>query len=209
MSSLHFIFVDFENVREIDLDLIRHKPVKIYLALGKHHSSLPSDLVTKLLQFPDQVQIIKTSCSGKNALDFVLAYHIGVQSTHSPDSHFHILSRDQGFDALVDHLRSHQISVTRYEAFDRIPVFEKTPITVSTLSSPITFSHDSLTRIQDMTERFSHNLSRPKRKETLLAHIHIRFGKKLSEKELLEVFDGLIAHKVIDIAPDNTVEYHC
>jgi hypothetical protein len=37
----NYIFVDFENVQDYDLDRIAHKPIKVTLVLGRRHKSLP------------------------------------------------------------------------------------------------------------------------------------------------------------------------
>ena len=65
---------------KIDLDLIADKPVVVILVLGERNKNLPVDLVRKLLQYSTQVRLVETGHAGKNALDFVLAYHIGVQA---------------------------------------------------------------------------------------------------------------------------------
>lgn len=221
MTENHLIFVDFENVHEVDLTLIEKKPVHLFLVLGKRHTSLPIELVKKLLLYSAQVQLIETGYSGKNALDFVLSYHIGVQSVTHPKGIFHILSRDKGFDALVHHLEMNKINVTRHEAFIRIPILggvlpqtikpikTSKPIKATKTATRVTSNDTTEDRVKDMTERFSHNLSRPTRKKTLLTHIHVRFGKKLSEPEIEKVVEGLIANKVIEISPQGAVLYLC
>ena len=42
---VNYIFVDFENVHETDLDRIAQKPVKVTLVLGEQHKKLPVSLV--------------------------------------------------------------------------------------------------------------------------------------------------------------------
>ncbi len=221
MSFTHVIFVDFENIREIDLKLIQGKPVKVFIFVGKRHSTLPEDLLRSLTGSFPQVELIEAQCSGKNALDFILAYQIGVESANDPQAIFHILSRDRGFDALVLHLEAQQVSLTRHESFKKIPIFDGTDSIVPQKEESVQKSNPAplkdfteiplraIERIEDMTKRFSRNLSRPRRKDTLFSHIHIRFGKKLSEIELQEIVDGLIYRRVIEIDSNGTVLYHC
>lgn len=68
----NYIFVDYENVRDIDLGLIEGRPVKVVIATGKQQTSLPKELVKQLLRFHDQVRLVENEYVGKNALDFVL-----------------------------------------------------------------------------------------------------------------------------------------
>jgi hypothetical protein len=57
-------------------------------------------LVKLIQKFSEQVRLVETGLNGKNALDVVLAYEIGVETETDPNGYFHILSRDKGFDAL-------------------------------------------------------------------------------------------------------------
>jgi len=102
---VNYIFVDFENVHETDLDRIAQKPVKVILILGEHHKRLPVALVRKLLQYAAQVQLVETGRSGKNASDLVLANYIGEVKKVDPHGYIHILSKDKDFDALIDHYK--------------------------------------------------------------------------------------------------------
>jgi hypothetical protein len=59
-----------------------------------------------------------------------------------------------------------------------------------------------------MARRFETNkTNRPKRKKTLLSHIHTHFGKRLSESELQGILDSLIAGNVVEITPAGKVVY--
>src|SRR3954471_8598028 len=122
MNRTHYIFVDFENIHEIQLELIAQRPAVVILVLGERHKKLPVDLVKKFLTYPTQVRLVEAGRSGRNALDFVLAYLIGVQAMTDPTGHFHILSRDKGFDALIEHLKKNDLMADRHEAFAKIPV---------------------------------------------------------------------------------------
>src|SRR6266516_2664312 len=122
MSRTNYIFVDFENVQETDLDRIANKPVKVRLILGARHKSLPVKLVKLIQKYSDQVRLVETELNGKNSLDFVLAYEIGVESEKEPTGYFHILSRDKGFDALIRHLKNKDVLAARHAAFSEIPV---------------------------------------------------------------------------------------
>jgi hypothetical protein len=84
MHRTHYIFIDFENVQETDLDRIANKAVKVTLVLGERHKSLPLHLVKLIQKYPTQVQLVETVLNGKNALDFVLACEMGVASERTP-----------------------------------------------------------------------------------------------------------------------------
>ena len=135
MNRINYIFVDFENVQETDLDRIANKPVKVRLVLGERHKSLPVKIVKLIQKFAEQVRLVETGLNGINALDFVLACEIGGESQLDPSGYFHILSRDKGFDALIKHLKSKEIFAARHTAFSEIPVLMNANERVKMLTS--------------------------------------------------------------------------
>jgi hypothetical protein len=220
MNRTNYIFVDFENIHEVDLDLVADKSIVVILVLGERHKRLPVELVKKLLKYPAQVRLVETGRTGRNALDFVLAYLLGVQSVTDPEGSFHILSKDKGFDALIQHLKKNDILADRHESFARIPaLLDRSLPAVATKArmgsgrrpeggrKPVTLpSLDGWVKV--MARRFETNkTNRPKRKKTLLSHIHTHFGKRLSESELQGILDSLIAGNVIEITPAGKVVY--
>lgn len=99
MGRMNYIFVDFENVQEPDWERIASKPVRVVLVLGLQQTKLPVSLVRSLLKVGSQVQLVEAGRSGKNALDMVLAHHVGANRVADPGGYFHIVSKDKGFDA--------------------------------------------------------------------------------------------------------------
>ena len=120
MSRTNFIFVDYENVLELDLDRIGGKAVKVALVLGKRQKSLPLALVKVIQKYADQVRLIETELDGKNALDFVLACEVGAEAERNPEGFFHVLSKDKGFDALIKHLQKGKFHAARHSTLAEI-----------------------------------------------------------------------------------------
>jgi hypothetical protein len=114
MSPMNHVFVDFENVNQVDLALIGAKSVSFTLMVGAKQTKLDSDLVEKLMAHSSSVQLVKLKSSGKNALDFALAYYLGRAALADPTAYFHIVSKDGGFDPLIEHLRDRHIHVYRH-----------------------------------------------------------------------------------------------
>src|SRR6266436_4928242 len=111
---VNHVFVDFENVHEVDLAIIGSKAVSFTLLVGSRQTKLDVSIVEKLLQHATSVQLVRLTSGGKNALDFVLAYHVGRAAAADPAGCFHIVSRDTGFNPLVEHLRSKHIRAHRH-----------------------------------------------------------------------------------------------
>ena len=196
MNRTTYIFVDFENIHEVDLDLIADKPVVVILVLGERNKNLPVDLVRKVLHFSAQVRLVETGHSGRNALDFVLAYHIGKQAVADANGRFSILSRDKGFDALILHLKDNGILAARHEEFGKIPALQKETPSLEE-------------RVKVITAHFAeHKTNRPKKEKTLRSHVHAHFAKKLSDAELNATIKALTAKKVIEITATGAVTYN-
>src|SRR4051812_15924519 len=111
---MNHIFVDYENVHEVDHSLIGKQSVHLTLLLGSTQTKLDTALVERLMKHPDSVDLVRLNSSGKNALDFALAYYLGKAANVDPTARFHIISRDKGFDPLIEHLLSRQIHVSRH-----------------------------------------------------------------------------------------------
>lgn len=191
MSRTNYIFVDFENVRETDLDRIANKPVKVVFVLGDRHKSLPVELVKKLLKYAGQVELIETGRSGKNALDLVLAEHMGEVRKADPQGYFHIVSQDKGFDALIGHLKSNGSLARRQAGFSQIPVLM-----------------NAAERVGLVAEQLKVNVkNRPKKRKTLESQIQVVFGKSLTPAEVEETIQGLIRDKIIVLSDQGEVSY--
>ncbi|MEN3940378.1 PIN domain-containing protein [Prosthecobacter sp. SYSU 5D2] len=116
-APIHHVFIDFENVREIDLSLIGCPNFQFVLLLGAQQTKLNVDVVVKLLEHAGSVQMIRLTAMGKNALDFALVYYAGRAVAAAPKDHFHIISKDTGYDPLLLHLRSTHVRIRRHEDF--------------------------------------------------------------------------------------------
>ena len=114
---VNHVFVDYENVHTIDLTVIGSKAVSFTLLLGARQTKLDAALVEKLLQHAATIQLVRLTSSGKNALDFALAYYVGRAVAADPSGYFHIISKDGGYDALIEHLKSKHIRIRRHNDF--------------------------------------------------------------------------------------------
>jgi len=191
MTRTNYIFVDFENVQETDLDRIANKPVKVVLVLGEQNKSLSVELVKKLLTYHAQVDLIQTGHRGKNALDLVLAQHIGEAKKTDPHGYFHIVSKDKDFDALIGHLKDQDTLAARHSAFSEIPVLM-----------------NQTERVKWLSNYFKVNpAGRPKKRKTLESQIQAKFGKALSAVEMEETLRGLAAEKIITLSNEGEVSY--
>lgn len=193
----NYIFVDYENVQELDLDLIVGKPVKVFLIVGQRRKTLPTALARQILHCHEQVVWIESEGASSNALDLVLAYHVGQQAKADPSGYFHILAKDKDYDPLIQHLRANKILASRDEAFAKIPAL----VSVGDLTLD--------ERVELVVERFKKNkVSRPARKKSLLTTIHALLHKELPEPEIERIVSAMVAKGFIEISPQGAVKYH-
>lgn len=124
MKTNH-VLIDYENVQVKSLDLLRAEHFRIYVFLGPSNVKLHKDLAVTMQRFGERAEYVELEVSGKNALDFHLAYFLGKLSTTDPAGYFHLISKDTGFDPLVKYLRSKQILASRSDSIEAMPCFAK------------------------------------------------------------------------------------
>lgn len=100
------ILIDFENVQPEAAQLNGlDESCHIWLFLGKlQQKTLSVELCEALCRFGKNVHFVRVAKTGKNALDFYLAYYLGKITEQDKEALICILSRDGGFDVLVEHL---------------------------------------------------------------------------------------------------------
>ena len=192
----NYIFVDYENVQDLDLPLIIGKPIKVFLIIGKRRKNLPCDLARQVHQCGEQVEWIESEGASPNALDLVLAYRLGLQAKADPQGYFHVLAKDKDYDALIQHLRANGVLASRDEAFAGIYAL-------------VSFKSFSLEqRVNWVVERLrKNNASRPKKKKSLFTTTHALCRKELSETEVQQIVNTMQARKLIEFTQQDAVVY--
>jgi hypothetical protein len=120
--STNYVLIDFENVHPKNLGILKNHPFKIFVFVGANQTKVPFDLATAMQDFGQDAQYIKMSGNGQNSLDFHIAYYIGQLSSKDPEGYFHIISKDTGFDPLIEHLRTKKIRIHREKDLAEIPL---------------------------------------------------------------------------------------
>lgn len=99
------LFVDLENVQTLDLTKVPDD-AKVMVFYGSTQKKIPEELVVQAQPLGTRLQWLKISGQGPNALDFHIAYYLGVTLAESPKAQCSVLSKDTGFDPLVRHLHA-------------------------------------------------------------------------------------------------------
>jgi len=128
LTAVNHVFVDYENVRDIDPTVIGAKNVHLTLLLGAQKAKFDGAIVEKLIQHAGTVEMIRLTSPGRNALDFALAYYLGRAVLADPHGYFHLVSKDKGYDALIKHLRGKHIRVQRHDDFSALTFSAPKPV---------------------------------------------------------------------------------
>lgn len=172
----NFVLVDFENVQPKNVSLLSGGPYKIKVFLGANQGKIPIEMARALQTYGPDAEYIQIDGSGKNALDFHIAYYIGRLAAETPGASFHVISKDTGFDPLIKHLRAQNISCERSKSIADIPSAKILK------SDSVTDRVDAL--IDNLVKR---KAAKPRTLKTLRSTIKALFNQ-LADEEL----DGLV-----------------
>ena len=194
-AGAKYVLVDFENVQPKNLELLKEHPFRVLVFIGANQTKFPRHFVVAMQALGEQADYVEIAGSGPNALDFHIAYYIGELAAKEPDSQFHIISKDRGFDPLIRHLKGKNIRVRREKDLAEIPE----------LRIPDTTSRDEqIDAIVKNLRQRGH--SRPRKVKTLQNTINTLFTKKLDQPELDAITDELRKRNLI-VVKQNNVSY--
>jgi hypothetical protein len=212
----HFVFVDFENVQKVDLGLVEGKPVRVTLLIGKHQNRIDRDLFRQVHRLAAQVEIVDMASSGRNALDLTLACYLGREIERNPGGIFAVISKDKDFAPMIEHLRSNNIDVARFDTFSAPPFLRPAKIAAhpkSPASSRAAATATSQRPAEDRTAKVIARLknpasrNRPATEKALLAHIRTALGKESSDARSDDILRELRDNGILNIDTTGKVVY--
>ncbi|MCX6855491.1 MAG: PIN domain-containing protein [Verrucomicrobia bacterium] len=206
VPPLNHVFVDFENVHHFDASVIGTKSVNFTLLLGAEQTKLDAELVEKLMEHAASVQLIRLTSSGKNALDFALANYVGRAVSTNAHAFIHIISKDKGFDPLIEHLRSRHIHAHRHDSFAELTFSAKPKVAPETPKAVTNAQEEPLIRVLKHLRKNVAN--RPKKKKTLLSHLKSQLGKGTTDADAAGLLEKLQKAGRIRISDKDDVTYH-
>jgi hypothetical protein len=199
---VNHVFVDCENVHEIDTKVIGQKAVNFMFLYGPKKAKFDVAVVQKLIEHAASVQLVRLTSSGRNALDLTLAYYLGRCVLADPTAYFHIVSGDKDFDPLIEHLHSRHIHARRHDDFSTLTFSGlKKPA-----SAPAVTNETLESRVVEHLRKNPKN--RPKREKTLKSHLLTVAGKTATETEVLALIEKLRNDGRIRIDATGAVTYH-
>lgn len=184
----NYVLIDYENVQPTDLAMLRDGPFKVKVFLGANQAKIPVALAAALQGLGANAEYVLLDASGSNALDFHIAYYVGILSSQDSSAFFHIISRDTGFDPLIRHLKSKGVFAQRSTSVSSIPYFKPTRPTTSDAQVEVIVAH--LAKLK---------AAKPRAEKTLLSTLHALFKKELSERELSALIALLCKRGIVKV----------
>ncbi len=215
-----FVFVDFENVPKVDLELVEGQPAHVTLLIGKNQRKLELALVRQIHRLARQVELVEVGASGRNALDLTLAYYLGQAVLRAPTAQFCIVSGDRDFDPMINHLQGIRIKVERYDDFVRLPFLPApklaAPVKPAAVAKPAGVARPGVPARRAPLDRRAKviaklkdpaNRNRPATEKALLAHIKHALGKEATATGVDDIFRELSEGHHLTIGPRGRVNY--
>ncbi len=192
----NYLLIDYENVQTASLSLLNGHPFKVLLFLGASQTKIPVELAKGIQALGSNAEYIQISGNGPNALDFHIAFTVEQLAAVEPDAYFHIISKDTGFDPLIEYAKKKKIHVHRAKEIGEIPLLR--------LSNAKSESEKVDAIVRNLAIRGS---GRPRKVKTLSNTINALFMRALEESELHNLIKALEKHGHISIESEN-VTYH-
>lgn len=184
----NYLLIDYENVQPRNLALLNGVKFRVMVFLGANQSKLPYEFASEMQKLGSDSEYVKISGNGSNALDFHIAFTIGQISKTDPDAYFHIISKDTGFDPLIQYAKKQDIRIHRSKDIASIPILK--------LSNAKTNAEKVESIVRNLIGR---GAARPRKRETLMNTINSLFMKELSEKELRSLVQSLESRGYVSI----------
>ena len=191
----HYILIDYENVQTKSLAVLHSTPnqaFRVIVFVGANQSRIPIELVSSMQGFGNKAEYVQITGSGRNALDFHIAYYLGALTERDPTGYFHVISKDTGYDQLIKHLKGKKVSAARQKDLFEIPWLS------SSNKKPM---NEQITAIvENLAARGN---SRPRKVKTLKNSINSLFGNKLEAEKIDNLVKDLQEQKYIVIKQEN------
>lgn len=186
----NYIFVDFENVQPKSFDFPEDYPFKIIIFVGVNQTKIPIELAISMQSLGHNAEYVIISGSGKNALDFHITFYLGKLYEKDPNGYFHIISKDTGFDILINHLKTKKALINRYNNIDDIPALKQSNCETLLIDKKISLIIDYLIKRGN---------AKPRKVETLSNTINSICARTLNNAQLDMIINTMAKEKIIVI----------
>ena len=191
----NYVLIDYESVQPADLSALKQDHFRVIVFVGARQARIPFETASALQQMGSNAEYVQISGTGPNALDFHIAFYIGQFAEKDPEAYFHIVSKDAGFDPLLDHLKSRKLHAFRVTTIRDIPLRRR--------AKPKSTA-DRIAVILDYLHR--RGGAKPRTMATLTSAIGSLFMKQLSPHEIGALMTALQARGYVSVV-GNKISY--
>jgi hypothetical protein len=191
----NYVLIDYESVQPDSLAVVDHEHFKTFVFIGANQTKVPTEFAATLQRMGHRGEYVRISGNGPNALDFHIAFYIGQLAAADSKGFFHVISKDTGFDPLIQHLKARKIFAGRLRSIDDIPLVKTNGAMTREAKLECIVA-----RLQQM------KAAKPRTVKTLSSTIDALFQKQVPEKEIEALVKALEKHALIAI-DDKKVSY--
>ena len=220
MNNLYF--VDFENLQKFSYEKIDPENDMVVIFTGHTQTKISLDIIKKTQRLGKSVEWIQMSGSGRNSLDFHIAYYLGYfiasKETTGTKCNVFVASKDADYDILIKHIQdqghhceriTHILTEAAVNIEDKSKSENAASIKESTTVQSVAnkeLSHSEI--FEHLTETLGkvEKLKRPRTIKTLTNHISAHYQKKKSNLSPEAIVNLLKANKKITIS-DQRISY--
>ncbi|MCE5263236.1 MAG: PIN domain-containing protein [Deltaproteobacteria bacterium] len=204
----NYVLIDYENIQVKSLALLKGEQYEVRVFLGPKNTKLPVELVLAMQELGDRAEYIVLETSGANALDFYIAYYLGVLAATDPSGFFHIISKDTGYDPLIKHLKARKVFSARSASIEEMPCFSKAAVspvdTRQAAGGARTGPTDKRSPVDALIEVAVDDLIRrkaamPRTPKTLRSTIRAKLGKERPAADIDAVYEALVKRGYVNV----------
>lgn len=180
LMRTNYVFIDYENVQPSSLAGLDAEHFRVFVFVGASQNKLSFDVAATLQKLGARAEYIKITGNGANALDFHIAFHMGRIAAEDPSASFHVISKDTGFDPLIQHMKERKVQASRSKDVSDMPLMK--------LQNSKSTAEKINMVVANLQQR---GASRPRTVKTLTSTLNSLFQKQLSEDDLSALMKSL------------------
>lgn len=183
LMQTRFLLIDYENVQPKCLEGLDPASWRVVVFVGAKQTRVPFEFAAALQALGTAAEYRQVCGSGRNALDFHIAFEMGRLAESNPKACFCVISKDTGFDPLITQMRNDGIAAQRYpDLSDAL-----------NLSPPMADADAVADRVSSIVRNLrSRGNARPRRRATLISTIQSLHQKSLTGDEVEGIIDRLL-----------------
>ena len=201
--STKYALIDLENIQSPSLQKLKNEGYRLKVFVGATQNKISVELAEQIQTFGPAAEYVRVPHSGKNALDFHIAFYMGQLSIQEPDCQFLVISKDTGYDPLLKHLRESGLKAHR-SAASVTPAGNQAKPSSCAPAKPNSSSAKSAPQMS-LSERveFAHKhlqkagKAKPAKISGLANDLHSKFQKKLNDQAVQDVIKALIKKGIV------------